>query len=142
MTISLTYVSQARAHLDEAQLKVLVEAARKRNGQMNVTGALAYSNGWFIQVLEGDALDVKSLYSTIAKDTRHINLTIIVEREIAARAFGDWSMAMIACEQSENDTLRNVYQIARRAQESEKFDSLEAFHTFIAPPRLAVQGSF
>jgi Sensors of blue-light using FAD len=142
MTYSLTYVSQATTQFSDSQLKVLSLAAQERNLILDVTGALAYSNGWFIQVLEGDKTKVKGLYDTIARDPRHTHLTIVIDDEVAARSFADWSMAVIRSSQTENDTLRNVYHIARRAESDEKFDSVDALHAFIAPPRLAIQGNF
>ncbi len=126
----------------DAQLKSLSLAAQKRNLTLEITGALAYSNGWFIQVLEGDKAKVKALYEAITRDPRHTHLTIVIEEDVAARSFADWSMAVIRSSQTENDTLRNVYHIARRAESDEKFDSVDALHAFIAPPRLAIQGNF
>ena len=142
MMLSLTYVSQATAVFDDARLTALLHAAQKRNEARNITGALAHSNGWFVQVLEGESEEVSRLYGVIAKDPRHINPTIILKQTVAARAFADWSMAMIKCKQSANDTLRNVHQITRKAKESENFSSVDAVQAFIAPPRLAIQGDY
>ncbi len=142
MPYSLAYVSQATAPLSDAQLKLLLDVARARNKTLSITGALAYSNGWFFQVLEGEEADVKTVFASISQDSRHGDLTIIVDYAVAERAFADWSMAVIHSHQTENDTRRNVSQIRQRATIGEKFDSVAAFHTFIAPPRLAIQPDF
>ena len=155
MTYSLTYKSQATFAFSDAALTELVVASRAHNANCDVTGALAYSNGWFLQVLEGETQTVKKLYDTIARDPRHGNPTIIVEGDIDQRAFADWSMALIRCNQTANDTLRNLNEINHLARvagagitntaipslrdaSNTTLDSIAVFHKFFAPPRMAI----
>lgn len=58
----------------------------------DVTGALLYRDGRFVQVLEGPEHAVRALYSTIEADSRHSGIHILVSTQLAARNFQSWSM--------------------------------------------------
>lgn len=46
----------------------------------------------FAQVLEGDHDSVGETIGRIRVDPRHTDLQVVVDREVRARAFGDWGM--------------------------------------------------
>jgi Mor family transcriptional regulator len=90
--IQLVYISTATDWPTESGLLDLLEQARSRNLRRHITGMLLYSNNTFLQVLEGEAKDVRELYDSICKDTRNEGHVILRESEILIRDFPDWSM--------------------------------------------------
>jgi hypothetical protein len=67
-----------------------------RNRKVQITGALAYDDLWFVQALEGEESAVKSTFDRIARDKRHANAKIIGATKAPARLFGEWSMGFAA----------------------------------------------
>jgi hypothetical protein len=90
--IRLVYSSAARAGMDEAELKRILDGARTRNARREVTGMLLYRDGVFLQLLEGQEVDVRFVYSRIAQDPRHHRVVKLIEETIAQRDFASWSM--------------------------------------------------
>lgn len=54
---------------------------------------LLYSEGSFMQVLEGEEETVEALMSKIADDPRHHEIIVLSREPIEARDFGKWSMS-------------------------------------------------
>ena len=90
--IQLIYISTTSKWPTESELLYLLEQARSGNLLRNITGMLLYSNRTYLQVLEGDAKDVRELYDAICKDPRNEGHVILRESEILRRDFPDWSM--------------------------------------------------
>lgn len=90
--IRLVYSSAARAGMDEAELKRILDGARTRNARREVTGMLLYRDGVFLQLLEGQEVDVRYVYSRIAQDPRHQRVVKLLEETITQRDFASWSM--------------------------------------------------
>lgn len=74
------------------QLAAILESAVRHNREDGVTGMLLYSNGNFLQVLEGPADTVQATYQRILQDPRHTNCFILLEQDVAERQFSQWSM--------------------------------------------------
>ena len=91
--ISITYVSSAVLHLRESSMQDLVEKCQGNNKRLGVTGALDYSDGNFMQVIEGPDLVTHALYDQIKRDNRHRDVTAINIRPLEVREFQGWSMA-------------------------------------------------
>jgi hypothetical protein len=88
----LVYVSSARTGLREDDLHDILCHARQTNKAMGISGMLVYLDGYFLQVLEGRPERVRALYARIAADPRHGGARVLIESDIAERAFPDWSM--------------------------------------------------
>ena len=52
----LVYISKATEPFTAASLKQLTDVANTNNAKLNVTGCMAYSAGYFLQLLEGLSL--------------------------------------------------------------------------------------
>lgn len=91
--ISITYISSATAPLSDEALLKLVDQCQKTNQRLGVTGVLVYSEGNFMQVIEGAELVTLALYERIKLDTRHAGVTTVNEQQIQACEFDGWSMA-------------------------------------------------
>jgi putative two-component system response regulator len=90
--VQLVYVSTATRELDEAELRRILEASQRHNVVQEVTGMLLYSQGSFMQVLEGEASAVEEAMSRIAADSRHHGIFRISEKAVKQREFGNWAM--------------------------------------------------
>ena len=88
----LIYSSSATYPLSDTELQDLLAKARTRNEQYDVTGVLLYHEGQFMQLLEGEAETVHSLYSMIEQDARHTGVLKLADKPIAARSFPEWAM--------------------------------------------------
>ncbi|RZK54618.1 MAG: BLUF domain-containing protein, partial [Hymenobacter sp.] len=71
----------------------LLTQARLHNAAHGITGVLLYGNDQFFQVMEGEATTVQALYERIQQDPRHGSVTTFADKDIAERAFPEWSMA-------------------------------------------------
>jgi len=90
--IHLIYCSAAARPFSHKALTDLLGIARIHNARYGLTGMLLYSDGSFFQVLEGDPESVDRLFSTISRDKRHEQITMIIREPIAHRSFGNWTM--------------------------------------------------
>jgi hypothetical protein len=82
-TESLLFISQ------------ILGVSERNNARDELTGALAVSDGWFLQVIEGLPHRVDHLLARLEADRRHKNIEILQRRPIAARLFTNWSMVSV-----------------------------------------------
>jgi hypothetical protein len=94
----LIYISTAIKLMNQQELCEILTVSRKNNIQNDITGILLYSEGIFLQALEGSKSSVNEVYSKIEKDKRHKNLIILITGESDNRMFPNWSMAFIPIE--------------------------------------------
>ncbi len=97
----LVYTSLATNPLSEEELVRLLMKSRANNKGLDVSGMLLYLQGKFIQVLEGEREQVRSLYNNIQKDRRHRKVTVVVEGESPDLIFKSWSMGFKHLTQTE-----------------------------------------
>jgi hypothetical protein len=76
----------------------LFSKARSNNKKRNITGALLISGDWFAQTLEGDEQAVRSLFTTIERDSRHEHVSILDEQIVSGRLFSRWAMARVSAD--------------------------------------------
>ncbi len=88
----LIYRSEVFNQMPEDELINLLEQSRKRNKTINITGMLLHFDNKFLQLLEGEETDIKTLYADICKDSRHKNVVTLKEGATENRLFPDWSM--------------------------------------------------
>ncbi|WP_066810644.1 BLUF domain-containing protein [Sphingomonas asaccharolytica] len=86
---SITTAESGRAADD---IPDIVRQAAARNGIEGITGLLYTEDDTFLQVIEGPSDSVSDLIARLENDARHRDLTILVDRSIAEREFGDWTM--------------------------------------------------
>ncbi|MBD1394436.1 BLUF domain-containing protein [Mucilaginibacter glaciei] len=87
----IVYLSTAVELMTDQPLTDLLTVACKNNAFRNVSGILLYSEGTFLQVLEGAEDDVDKIFNIIAKDPRHKNLVTLADEPINQREFANWS---------------------------------------------------
>jgi hypothetical protein len=69
--LSLTYFSTASSALGKDDLVGLLDHVRAKNDALGLTGMLLYSDGSFVQTLEGPQDVVEETFGRIAVDRRH-----------------------------------------------------------------------
>lgn len=92
----LVYTSHATVPLSESALLTLLQKAQRWNEQQGITGVLLYSQDQFVQVLEGPAQAVTTLYQQVRRDVRHHSVIQLAGGPVPARRFGQWSMSFQA----------------------------------------------
>ncbi len=88
----LVYTSYAVEPFSSASLIDLLNQAREYNKAHGITGMLIYTNGRFIQALEGEMTAVERVFSSIYKDPRHKRVVRVIEGDSKQRIFNNWSM--------------------------------------------------
>jgi Sensors of blue-light using FAD len=140
--INIVYTSRAgdvfRNRDSRLQLKV---RAAQYNGKHDITGLLIYSQGTFMQILEGPESAVNALYEDICVDPRHDQVTLITRAMISIRKYAEWSMAVVDTDELANghmrvdDRLHSVSLLQERAQSSPVSGST-FIEVFLDPTRL------
>jgi hypothetical protein len=93
--VNLVYVSNAARKLGAADIETILHGAQRENATRGITGALMYYDGRFLQVLEGPAAAVQSVYERILADTRHQDVRLLIREPTSERLFGQWSMRRV-----------------------------------------------
>jgi hypothetical protein len=92
--IQLVYISERCAHTDEAAINKIKLRAEHNNHRRNITGALLFTERYFLQYLEGEAAIVDALYASICRDKRHRNVRLLLRKPIVQRDFSRWSLGV------------------------------------------------
>lgn len=97
--LQMVYWSRPAFSLDRVtlarEIRAVLEASRKNNRPLQITGVLAFSKDWFLQVLEGPSNHVLGVFEKIALDRRHREIMVLGRRERAVRDFPVWDMAFV-----------------------------------------------
>lgn len=96
MKYAITYVSTATSELSNSGVEELLESCKKWNNNHKITGLLLYSDGNFLQILEGEKGHVRDLFEKIKKDIRHKNLIKIFEKEISEESFDGYDSDIVS----------------------------------------------
>jgi hypothetical protein len=90
--IQLIYTSKATRPFATSDLAELLAKSRRNNMARGLSGMLLYHQGSFIQLLEGEPLDVLATYRKIEADPRHHSVQLLMQLSIKDRTFPDWTM--------------------------------------------------
>jgi hypothetical protein len=95
MLVRLVYASRAVDTVDQEELIAILRKSKANNPSVGITGVLCFSEGIFLQALEGGRDAVNALYNRIAADTRHTRVTLLCYEEVSERRFAGWSMGQV-----------------------------------------------
>ncbi len=90
----LAYISAASPSLEMSDIQAILNSAKRRNTERDVTGLLLFNGLNFMQFLEGKPQDVIQIYTAIIADQRHSGVVTILDEQVEARNFPDWSMQL------------------------------------------------
>lgn len=128
----LIYISTAKHLLDEDELIAIYNVSRNNNKVHGVTGVLLYSEGTFIQLLEGEADAVKHLFESIAKDERHKNIIKLAHDVADHRAFPEWTMGFKTLKHTEMKELEGYFNPSEfHFNESSNHPGMDIIKTFM-----------
>lgn len=95
MLVRLMYASRALPEVNQDELIAILRKSKMNNPGLGVTGVLCFSEGIFLQALEGGRSAVNLLYNRIASDKRHTQVELLNYTEISERRFAGWSMGQV-----------------------------------------------
>ncbi len=120
---TITYFSKSKLTGDidkiEQEVNAILEIAQENNSQRSVTGALLYSGGYFIQVLEGPEEAVEEIFEFIQCDKRHKEITVLTNKHIEHRSFSKWAMALAGVQANLFPRLEGVLAVPQDLTQSE-----------------------
>jgi hypothetical protein len=87
----------------ETKVRRILATARINNRKHRLTGALAFNEHGFGQVLEGSPDDLALIFGRIRQDPRHCDVKILVQAPAEKRLFPSWSMAFAKGSAGQND---------------------------------------
>lgn len=99
--IRLAYASEATFEAKPVEQGVephvarILMTSRRNNGKCHLVGGLYYGDNRFFQYLEGEEEDVRKTYERIQGDSRHRNITTLIEEPLEKRTFSNWSMKYV-----------------------------------------------
>ena len=88
-----------------AEIEAILATARRRNADCGIRGALLFTEGRFVQALEGDKDIVERTFERISSDPRHHDIEVLCRQSASKPRFEYWSMAFVG----ETTTLRHRY---------------------------------
>jgi hypothetical protein len=91
---AVIYISKAARQLTAAELDHLCQRAQGRNLDEGVTGLLLYSDGAFMQYIEGPAEGLSRVYAVIKADPTHYGMVDLYRAAINQREYANWSMTL------------------------------------------------
>ncbi|WKK82069.2 BLUF domain-containing protein [Marivirga arenosa] len=91
MLSQLVYVSD-RVNNSEKEIENILQACKKNNPDLGITGALLYSDKKFLQLVEGENDTIMTLYDKIKDDHRHKNCIMLSYMPITKKSFPSWHM--------------------------------------------------
>lgn len=92
MLTRLCYASQIAPDCGEAEFGAIVDHACSVNPKLGITGVIAFDGRKIIQILEGPANAVDTLYDKIRRDPRHQGVVELSRTEIERPSFAEWGM--------------------------------------------------
>lgn len=94
--LRIIYVSEVNIDAGEMlrEIRTIHAASVENNQECGVTGALLFSDLYFLQALEGETDAVSETLARILKDERHRRISLMSREETGERAFGPWSMKL------------------------------------------------
>lgn len=88
------YISSAPG-LSSEEVAAILDVCRRNNQERGITGFLLYNGRNFMQLLEGEEVNLQWLLERLGKDPRHSGMVLLADIAITAADCPDWSMQEI-----------------------------------------------
>ncbi len=109
----LIYISNAIDRISNIDLVHILEASRRNNERLALTGMLLFVDGDFCQTLEGPSQALSEMLTTIRNDPRHRNLNLLYHEPIEARSFQDWTMGFDNISRADAADIDDVFKTSK-----------------------------
>lgn len=90
--VRLVFSSEVTGTLDTRALQQIAAASERNNWRDGITGVLVIFQNRFVQVLEGDRIQVSDCFARIASDARNTSCQLLSLTYLARRRFARWTM--------------------------------------------------
>ena len=87
------YMSHAVTPFSRDDIAALALLGQRENARHGITGVLVYTDGHFLQLVEGPRDDIGQLKSNLQRDGRHENITDLIDEPVERRLFEGWTLA-------------------------------------------------
>jgi hypothetical protein len=111
-------------------LRAILAKSTENNRKRDITGALAFDDMHFIQVLEGERNDLWDVFQHIMRDDRHTDVRLVQFVEVPERLFGNWWMAL-GRRTPETDNLFDCLAGVNGQMNMDELTSMEMMHLMI-----------
>ena len=91
----LLYRSFPKSATTQKQFEAILEKSKVSNAANGLTGILIFRNNTYLQLLEGEEVNVLNCLKKIRKDPRHHSISTVFMATSEQRIFPSWSMAHI-----------------------------------------------
>lgn len=102
---SVLYLSEQVIEFSESEISEIANYSRKKNHGRGIYGYLNFSNGQFVQYLEGEDEAVSLLLDTIKQDPRHQFVYGIETHQFEQRLFPSWDMRLLSSDEADQINL-------------------------------------
>jgi len=133
----LAFVSKSCVPITSEMLEGMQKVSERNNSAVGITGLTLTSCGHFMEILEGDAAALASLYSTICKDRRHTNVRCVLFAPAAKRLYPEWALGVYdldAADRSNDERIEaeiaNLHRLLNSGDVVKYSDIVGAFATF------------
>ena len=92
MTFTQLIYSSQPFGFDDAMLGGILVQARRNNARDDITGCLICRQDLYLQLLEGPAAAIDTLFDKIKADDRHLAVAQLSRATVSTRLFPDWAM--------------------------------------------------
>jgi len=134
----IVYFSTASGRQDATSIAGVLAVSRDYDPCGKLTGLLVAGGHRYLQVIEGPILVVDALMDEIRRDQRHIGLTVLVNRKIAARSFAGWMAYFDEPGLSDFETLKQLIERMRiKVPERKLRNQIDCFERRFAVAGLA-----
>lgn len=89
----LIYVSRPVVEVTDSVLMDILVGSQIKNAGLGISGLLVFHHRRFMQLLEGDPANVQELMDAIRRDSRHTDVSIVLDQESPRRCMPAWAMA-------------------------------------------------
>ena len=128
----ITYMSDYSGNDNTVKqdLADITKVAKVQNALRQITGVLFYTEGKFLQVVEGEEKFLRQLMYNIENDNRHANLTYLIDTPIEKRGFYDWNMDSFNFANGQKFNVDNMQALSKSFSENllPRSDTLVMFY--------------
>ncbi|OJW14426.1 MULTISPECIES: BLUF domain-containing protein [unclassified Mucilaginibacter] len=137
---TIVYVSKSAYPMHENQLLDILHSSRIHNAALKISGVLLYSEGTFIQLLEGKDNFIDALYKRIQADERHKNIITLVDRSTPEKSFEQWLMGFAVTDANKTEKLVGYLKsISDLDLDNKSNEAVSAIKDFIESNKLNIK---
>ncbi|WP_026375389.1 BLUF domain-containing protein [Aestuariibacter salexigens] len=120
--LEITCISQCAVDTNDSEFEYILNDIRsesaERNSKWNINGFLLYSDGIFLQRLEGNSEKVRQLAATIALDPRHKCVTFLSQQPISHSDQDRWKSMLFFSAKQEDKLAESLHRLQQLVLDS------------------------